>query len=268
MPWGESLEMSASMSLSMGQSILLSTLAAIALLYVAYFRIWVAIAFASDLLFAVALVAGVTAIVGPGVFDALSRALVERSPLPAALEEADARVAALVALPGELVDRALERLGFEPAPPPAATGVGPTPAANPSDRHADSDADAYPDRLALAPPKGGAPPRGGWETAPTGAIQDTARPDPVPGAPQVADPADAPGLLDAPFTRSILPSVEGLVALILRGATFVASGLLLALSLASRASTTTAKRLRALDERIDALEAQLAALPGAPRGGP
>lgn len=260
--------MSASMSLSMGQSILLSTLAAIALLYVAYFRIWVAIAFASDLLFAVALAAGVTAIVGPGVFDALSRALVERSPLPAALEEADARVAALVALPSELVDRALERLGLEPAPPARASDAGPTPAANPSDRHADSDADAYPDRLARTPATGATPPPNGWDAAPTGAIREPQSPDPIPDARPLADPADAPGLLDAPFTRSILPSVEGLVALILRGATFVASGLLLALSLASRASTTTAKRLRALDERIEALEAQRAALPGAPGGAP
>jgi len=243
--------MSTSVSLSMGQSILLSGLAVIALVYVAYFRIWTALAVASDLLFAVALTVCVISVVAPGVFDVVSRAIIDRSPLPTALHEADAQVEALAALPGELIDRALEQIGFgddadegsaseaviEPPLTPFETAMasaGPT-----------SSTTAIP-AIPPVPPSPGISPGVPALGESTDAIPSTGD-DPLAG--------EAPPV-EGFFTRSIRPSVEGLVALVLRGSTLVVSGLLLILSLASRASTTTAKRLRALAERIDALEAR------------
>ncbi len=243
--------MTTSVSLSMGQSILLSGLAAIALVYVAYFRIWTALAVASDFLFAVALAVCVTSVIAPGVFDVVSRAIIDRSPLPAALDEADAQVEALAALPGELIDRALARIGFgddaddgsaaeavvEPPLTPFETAMA---AAGPT-----SSTSAIP-AMPPVPPSPGITP-----SAP-------ARSDSIDAIAAIGDDplsAEAPPV-EGFFTRSIRPSVEGLVALVLRGSTLVVSGLLLILSLASRASTTTAKRLRTLAERIDALEAR------------
>ena len=224
--------MSTSMSLSMGQTLLLSTLATIAVVYVAYFRIWSALAIASDLLFATALTVCVTCVVAPGVFDGLARVLIDRSPLPAALGDADARVEALAALPGELIDRALERIGLgdepegplEPEPEPPLTRFEIATGATLEAPETVSD---------LPPPE-----------ATATATDETAA--------LLIEEAGLEGL----FTRSIRPPVEALVAVVLRGSTLVVSGLLLVLSLASRASTTTAKRLRALAERLDALEAR------------
>jgi hypothetical protein len=100
--------------LSLWQELLLLGLAALSLVYVLYFRIWLALAVGSDVLFAAALALAVSAIATPQLFDRAATALVDRSPLPAALEEADAKVAAVEALPGNLIDRALAQIGYEP----------------------------------------------------------------------------------------------------------------------------------------------------------
>jgi hypothetical protein len=99
--------------LALWQEILLLGLAAISLVYVLYFRIWVALATGSDLVFAASLALAVTSVAWPALFEAASTRLVDRSPLPEALASADQRVAALEALPRELIDRALESLGYE-----------------------------------------------------------------------------------------------------------------------------------------------------------
>ena len=99
--------------LALWQEILLLGLATMSLVYILYFRIWLALAAGSDLLFAAALAIAVASVAFPGGFEAASRRLVDHSPLPELLMSADRRVAALEALPGELIDRALESLGYE-----------------------------------------------------------------------------------------------------------------------------------------------------------
>ena len=169
--------------LSIGQILLLTGVGSITLLYVFYFRIWLAFAIGSDLIFAAALGATLASIAIPAPFQLAARDVVGRSPLPEALAAADARVAELEALPSTLLRGALERLGFEPEP-------------------------------------------------------------------EVEPPPSGPG----PFVSRVRPSVETLVALVLRGCAFVCAGFLLVTALATRASTTTARRLHALTERIEALE--------------
>ena len=64
----------------------------------------------------------------PGLFDGGASRLVDQSPLPQALESADTRVAQLEDLPGHLIDRALESIGYEPVPaldPPELPEPGP-----------------------------------------------------------------------------------------------------------------------------------------------
>ena len=174
--------------LSLGQIFLLASVGGLTLLYVFYFRIWLALAIGSDLLFVAALAATVASIAIPAPFALASADLVGRSPLPGALDAADARVAQLEALPSTLLHDALEGLGFEPEPLPAA-------------------------------------------------------PSPAP-----------PG----PFTSRVRPSVETLVALTLRGCAFACAGFLMLTALATRSSTTTARRLRDLTIRIEALERERA----------
>jgi hypothetical protein len=172
------------------QQLLLFGMVLIALVYVFYFKIWVAIASASDFAFLVALSVAVASIAAPALFDRASTALVDRSALPAALESADEKVAAIESLPSELIDRALAKLGYEPEPP----------------------------------------------------NEDLPEPEPTPG----------------PFESKIRPSVEALVAAVLRAASFLTATVLLLMALALRSSTSTARTLQALTLRTEALEAQLA----------
>ena len=99
--------------LALWQEVALFVLALLSLVYVFYFRIWVALATGSDLLFVAALGVCVTSIAAPRVFELAAEHAVERSPLPEALLDADAKVAALEALPRVLIDRALEKVGYE-----------------------------------------------------------------------------------------------------------------------------------------------------------
>ena len=99
--------------LALWQEIALLALALLSAVYVFYFRIWVALATGSDVLFAAALVVCIASIAVPGLFDLGARHAVNSSPLPAALSTADAKVAHLEALPGELVKMALDKIGYE-----------------------------------------------------------------------------------------------------------------------------------------------------------
>lgn len=99
--------------LALWQEIALAILAFLSAIYVFYFRIWVALATGSDLLFVAALVVCVASVAAPRLFDLTAQHLVDASPLPEALIDADAKVAALEALPSELVNRALKKIGYE-----------------------------------------------------------------------------------------------------------------------------------------------------------
>ncbi|HKK50620.1 MAG TPA: hypothetical protein VKA74_03495 [Myxococcota bacterium] len=99
--------------LALWQQALLFGLATIGLLYGLWFRVWAGISMGPDLLFAIALSLSVTSLVHPPLFDAAASRLVERSPVPPALETADRRIADLESLPGRLIDRALEKIGYE-----------------------------------------------------------------------------------------------------------------------------------------------------------
>jgi len=101
---------------SLWQEIALFGLALLSMLYVFYFRIWIAVAVASDLLFVTALAVCVVSIAIPEIFEAGARRAVDVSPLPAALLEADAKVSALESLPADLIARALEKIGYERDP--------------------------------------------------------------------------------------------------------------------------------------------------------
>lgn len=195
--------------LSLWQELMLLALAGAAAIYVFYFRIWLVVAVGSDLLFGLALAGAVASVVWPDGFDVAAHWVVDRSPLPAALARADAKVAAIAALPSELVDAALARLGYSPDPDPAPE-----------------------------PPTVASGERGGARTANGEA-----------NALEAGE--DAPGL----FVATVRPSIEGLVAVILRGATFVCSGFLLLVALASRASSSTARRLASVAARLERLEA-------------
>ena len=116
--------------LALWQELLLLGLAALSLVYVFYFRIWLALAIGSDVLFAVALGLALSSVAVPTLFDRASTDLVDRSPLPAALADADAKVAAIEALPRNLIDRALAQIGYDPepdeeTPPPEEMAPGP-----------------------------------------------------------------------------------------------------------------------------------------------
>ena len=177
--------------LSLWQELLLLGTGLLSLVYVFYFRIWLALAISSDVLFAISVALVVATIATPSLFDGIAHAVVERSPLPSALEDADARVAAFAALPGEMIDAALAKVGFEPDPEVATDSQG------------------------------------------------------LDGRPM------EPG----PIVSTLRPPVESLIAVTVRVSTFIGSGFLLLLSLATRASTTTARRLHTLAARVDELEA-------------
>lgn len=102
--------------LAVWQELLLLGLGLLSLVYVFYFKIWVALATGSDLIFAVALATAVASVAAPILFDRASTALVDRSSLPEALTSADQKVAAIEALPRELIDRALAKIGYEADP--------------------------------------------------------------------------------------------------------------------------------------------------------
>lgn len=103
--------------LSLWQEVALLGLALLAILYVFTFRIWVALATGADLLFALALGSCVVSIALPAVFGEGARYVVEASPLPPVLASADERLDALEALPGQIVARALAKVGYEEEPP-------------------------------------------------------------------------------------------------------------------------------------------------------
>ena len=172
--------------LSLWQEVLLVGLALISLVYVFYFRIWITIAAGSDLIFVLALAVAVASIALPSIFDQLASGLIDRSALPEALASADAKVAAIEALPSRLVAQALEKLGYDPAP--------------------------------------------GEELVPP--IEKT------------------PG----PFETRIRPSVDALVATVLRTASFFSATMLLLMALALRSSTSTTRMLQSLAKRTEALE--------------
>ena len=177
--------------LSLWQELLLLGTGLLSLVYVFYFRIWLALAISSDVLFAISVALVVATIATPSLFDGIAHAVVERSPLPSALEDADARVEAFAALPGEMIDAALAKVGLEPDPEVATDSQG------------------------------------------------------LDGRPM------EPG----PIVSTLRPPVESLIAVTVRVSTFIGSGFLLLLSLATRASTTTARRLHTLAARVDELEA-------------
>jgi hypothetical protein len=116
--------------LAVWQELLLVALAILSLVYVFYFKIWLALAAGSDLIFAAALAVAVASVATPILFDRAAIVLVDRSSLPEALTTADEKVAAIESLPSELIDRALAKLGYEPDPeeeplPEAKPGLGP-----------------------------------------------------------------------------------------------------------------------------------------------
>jgi hypothetical protein len=114
--------------LAVWQTLLLLGLALLSLLYVFYFKIWIALATGSDLVFAVALAVAIASVAIPALFDHAAAGLIDRSALPEALTSADEKVASIEALPSELIDRALTKLGYEPEPePPPLTEPGPGP---------------------------------------------------------------------------------------------------------------------------------------------
>jgi len=99
--------------LALWQQLALAVLALLSALYVFYFRIWVALATGSDLLFASALCICVLGVAVPSVFERGAHWAVSASPLPDALAEADQRVIDLETMPSRLINRALRKIGFE-----------------------------------------------------------------------------------------------------------------------------------------------------------
>jgi hypothetical protein len=177
------------------QQIALVALALLSLVYVFYFKIWVALAIASDLLFVSALAVCLASVAAPPLFDGGARFIVDSSPLPEALAEADARVKELETLPSRLIARALEKVGYEPDPEPDV------------------------------------------------------------GTAESIDMEPEPQRIPGPFESRVRPTVDSLVGGVLRVASGTAAFLLLLLALALRSSTATARELRALGIRLDALEA-------------
>ncbi len=190
---------------SLWQEFALAALGTLSLLYVLVFRVWTAEALGADGVFVLAVAAAVATVAAPGLFDTGARQVVAWSPLPAALEEADARTRALAELPSRLIDGALARLGF------------------------DSDED--------------------------GATDDTDAEAVASESADVATDADT-----GPLSTHIRPSVEGLVALLLRVAAGAIAMLTLALAFLLRAVRGLARRLRRTSDRLDRLEAALATM--------
>lgn len=100
--------------LAQWQQFLLVCLMLVSLLYVFYFKIWVALAAGSDVVFAAALAVAIASVTMPALFDGAATTLVDRSSLPTALTSADDKIAAIESLPGEMIETALAKLGYEP----------------------------------------------------------------------------------------------------------------------------------------------------------
>lgn len=83
----------------------------------------------AHLFFHLGLLGGLAAVFAPARFEPASAWWVERSGLPAAVREADRRIAAVEALPGQLWDALVEPfrdlLGEEPEPPPIVVPLTP-----------------------------------------------------------------------------------------------------------------------------------------------
>ena len=198
--------------LSLWQEFALVGLAVVSFFYALVFRVWSGRGLAADAVFALAIAALVTVVIVPSVFDTAGAHIVEWSPLPEALDAADARTAELAALPGRLIDGALERLGF------------------------------------------------GSETE-----QGSA--DEIEQAPAEAGP-DVPDAETGWLAAQVRPSVEGLVALLVRVATAAVAALVLLLAILLRIVTGLARRLRRIGERLEALEASKAREAPDPSGEP
>ena len=181
--------------LSLWQELALLALGTLSLSYALLFRVWHAQALVADGVFALAVAILFCAIATPTLFEGAGARIVAWSPLPQALGEADERAAALAALPGRLIDSALERLGFDP--------------------------------------------------------DDT---DETNSADETSAGTDAPTAEAGWLTRQVRPSVDGLVALLVRVATGTTATLILVLALLLRITTGLARRLRRIGERLEALE--------------
>jgi len=191
-------------SLSAWQELALVGLALLTSIYVFYFKIWLIFALGSDLLFVVALALTGASIATPALFDVAAHKIVDQSPLPDALSGADRRVAKIAALPQELIDDLLAKIGYEVDEEPQKS-----------------------DQEIVTP-----------------AAED-----------EVLTATDAlTALTQGPFTETIRPTVDSLVAVVLRGAALMGGTFLMLTALAMRSSSTTAQRLRDITARLEALE--------------
>ncbi|MBB83296.1 MAG: hypothetical protein CL931_05730 [Deltaproteobacteria bacterium] len=197
-----------SSSLSLWQEIALLILGLLALCYALLFRIWQTQALVADGVFVLAITALVLVVAVPSSFDLAGERLVEWSPLPEALGQADERAAALAALPGGLIDSALARIGFDP------------------------------------------------DEEETGATPET-------HVEAIETDAPAQGWL----SEQVRPSVDSLVALLVRIATGTTASLVAVLALLLRIVTGLSRRLRRITERLEALEGAKASNPSAEAPG-
>jgi len=195
--------------LSGWQELALLSLALLTFVYIFYFKIWLFFALGSDLLFALALAMTVASVATPTLFDTAAQKVVDLSPLPAALSGADARVAKIAALPQELFDDLLARVGYG------------------TDDKEDDEQETEPPEILAATSDDG----------------------------EIVTASDAlTALAQGPFTETIRPSIDSLVAIVLRGAALMGGTFLMLTALAMRSSSTTAQRLRDLTARLDVLE--------------
>jgi hypothetical protein len=116
--------------LDIGQLSMLVGLSLFALYYVLHFRIWSDWFPVCDVLFVAALAVVVASIAQPIVYERLSNALIDRSPLPSALATADERVLQIETMPGQLIRAALARVGYESEESAAAAPAEPGPFAS------------------------------------------------------------------------------------------------------------------------------------------
>lgn len=194
--------------LSLWQELALLSLGLLALCYALLFRVWQTQALVADGVFALAIAALVLVVAVPSSFDLAGVRLVEWSPLPEALGQADERAAALAALPDRLIDSALARIGFDPD-------------------------------------------------------EEETRATPEAHMEAIATPPPAQGWLSA----QVRPSVDGLIALLVRIATGTTASLVAVLALLLRIVTSLSRRLRRITERLEALEGAEASNPSAKAPG-
>lgn len=221
--------------LSLWQELAFACLGLLSLAYGLFFRVWSGEGLGSDLLFALAVAAAATSVGFPSVFETSAHRVVEWSPLPDALAEADARAAALAALPRRLMDGALARLGFDLEEDVAEDDA--------SGSAEDDDAGGASTAPARRPPGGPA-----TEAVDSSSGSEAAR------AARAVDPGPVQEQAAGVFSAHIRPSIEGLVALLMRGGALVASAFAILLAIALRAVTSLARRLRRVTRRLDQLE--------------